>query len=957
MVTLKKLFIRSNILLFVLLYAATCRAQKPFIRDFSLIETSTGVVVNALAQDRSGYIWIGTDIGLVRFNGKAFVQLQDSVHRPVTAVSACGENVWVGYNNGEIGAVNNLSVKEVKIVNGPASAITSLFSNEISSLVAATEEQGIFVIINNIAIPLNTSNGLSDNFTYGFSVMGPERIIAGSDVGINDISIAQNKPSVRVYTTKQGLPDNIVSAIAGIPNTSLYWIGTQEGGIALYDREAKRIIPAAAKWLYGQVNDILSVSGKRAWVATEDGYLVEAVLDDSAGIQMHPYHYEGKAFKKLLADKAGNIWCATNHGLSMMTGEYLSEIKLDAPYSLYDATAMIWNDNALWIALKQRLFRFSLQDPVPRMAQVFAAKATITSLFKDDNGRLWIGTFGDGLYYEKGTSGIIKVPDIGALDDKASILSITGEGKRLWVAALKGVEELSCENNGTVGLIKHHSKKNGIGSDYVYQLYPDHKGNIWMATDGAGVCMYDGSGYHHWNASFDADGKVAYSITEDVSGDMWAGTMYKGLYHYHLNAWENLRRQEAQYADVNISAVIANATGQVVSVYQKCIDEWYPQSRNFRHFNSAMGIGIDSTSSVLNCAARDKAGNIYLPYQHGVLVFKDQAAPYDIRPGVHILPPSVYSRTVPNERHVFEHDENYISFPFDGIGFVNHERINYRYTLQGYNDGWVSTNDASASFPKLSPGNYIFRVQVSLNPAFEHPKEDDYSFTIATPFWRTDLFYVSVVVSVFLIGYLYIKLREKRLKNVSLLQQERMMFEYEHLKSQVNPHFLFNSLNALSILIEEKKENALTYTVNLADLYRNMLAYSRNDLISLKEECDILNSYVHIQQTRFGDALQVKIDIPNEVMEKKKIVPLALQLLVENAIKHNVVSLAQPLIISIAASEDEIVIRNFIRLKISKEKGAGLGLVNIWKRYGQLTKRPVTYGVFENEYIVKLPLL
>ena len=954
---LKELLMRINALLFILLYSITCRAQKPFIRDFSLIETTTGVKVNALAQDRSGYIWIGTDLGLVKFNGKVFVQIQDSVHKPVTAISISGENVWVGYGNGKIGVVNNLSVKPVHIVDGPTSAITSLFSNEINSLVAGTEEQGIFVIINNISISLNTSNGLSDNFTYGFSLVGSERILAGSDIGINEVSILKNKPSINIYTTKQGLPDNIVSAIASIPNTPLYWIGTQEGGIALYNRENKKITLPPAKWRYGQVNDILPVSDRRAWIATEEGYLAEVTIDDSLGIQIRCYYYEGKNFKKLLLDKAGNIWCATNRGLTMMTGEYVSGIKLDAPYSLYDATAMIWDDGILWIALKQRLYQFSLKDSIPCLVPVFTAKATITSLFKDNDGRLWIGTFGDGLYYEKNRSSITKAANVGELDKDASVLNITGKGNRLWVAGLKGVEELSCGENGKITLIKHHGKKSGIGSDYVYQLYPDHKGNIWMATDGAGVCMYDGSEYHHWNSSFGADSKVAYSIAEDVFGDMWAGTMYKDLFHYHNNTWENLRRQETQYADVNISTVLANATGQVISVYQRCIDEWYPQSRYFRHFNSAMGIGIDSTSNVLNCAARDNTGNIYLPYQHGILLFKNQNISYDIRPDVHILHPAVYSKTVVNERHKFDYDENYLGFTFDGIGFVNHERINYRYSLQGYNDGWILTNDASASFPKLSPGNYTFRVQVSLNPAFEHPKEDDYSFIIATPFWRTNWFYGSAIVLVFLIGYLYIKLREKRLRNVSMLQQERMMFEYEHLKSQVNPHFLFNSLYALSILIEEKKENALSYTVNLADLYRNMLAYSRNDLISLKEECGILNSYVNIQQTRFGDALQVNIEIPQEIIETKKVVPLALQLLVENAIKHNVVSIGQPLIISIVATNDEIVIRNHIRLKISKEKGAGLGLVNIWKRYGQLTKRPVTYGVFENEYIVKLPLL
>ena len=118
-----------------------------------------------------------------------------------------------------------------------------------------------------------------------------------------------------------------------------------------------------------------------------------------------------------------------------------------------------------------------------------------------------------------------------------------------------------------------------------------------------------------------------------------------------------------------------------------------------------------------------------------------------------------------------------------------------------------------------------------------------------------------------------------------------------------------------------------------------------------------MNSYIHIQLTRFGDALRVKIDIPEDVMETKKIVPLALQLLVENAIKHNIVSMAKPLEITITSTKDEITVSNIIDLKISKDRGAGIGLINIKQRYNHLTKRPVTYGVINNEYIVKLPLL
>jgi ligand-binding sensor domain-containing protein len=951
---------RLFIVLFFLFFTCCTWAQKPFIRDYSLIETNADVKVNALAQDTYGYLWLATDIGLIRYNGQSFQKITDSIHKPVTAITLCGKNVWVGYNNGKIGVVINLQVRQMDIKNGPASSITSLFSNGINVLLAGTEEQGVFVIMNGVGTSINSSAGLSDNFIYDIGLVGNDHILAASDVGINDISFVNGKLSVSKCTTRQGLPDNIVSAIKNIPGTPLFLVGTQEGGVVMYDGITKKITPVTSPdktWSFGQVNDILAISPGHAWFATEGGYILEWTMNDSGHAHITPYYYPAKSFKKILRDKTGNIWCASSRGLSMLTAEYVMDVRLNKPYSLYDVTAMIWGDDALFVSMKKSLYKLVLKDSAAKLNPVFTAKATISSLFRDKAGRFWIGTIGDGLYYEKNRSSFVKLTGINEVGPDASILNISGTGDRIWLSGLKGVEELSYPEGGIVSLVRHHGKKNGIGSDYVYQLYPDHKGNIWMATDGAGVCMFDGLQYHHWNSVFDPGSKVAYSITEDNSGDIWAATMYKDLFHFHQNKWNNLRLPETQYPDINISAVSANATGQVLSVYQRCIDEWYPQSGYFRHFNSALGIGIDSTSNVLNCIAKDNAGNIYVPYQHGILMFKNQREQFDIRPRVHIMHPVVFSKPVLNGRHNFDHDENYMGFTFEGISFANHERLNYRYTLQGYNDGWIYTNDASASYAKLSPGNYKFRVQISLNPAFEHPTEDGYYFSIAAPFWKTNWFYVFSTMFVLMMGYAYIKLRERRLKSIAQLQQERMMFEYEHLKSQVNPHFLFNSLYALSILIEEKKENALSYTVHLADLYRNMLTHSRHDVISLEEELEILNNYTQIQQTRFGTALRVNIDIPAEVMETKKIVPLAIQLLVENAIKHNVVSMTQPLIIDISATKDEIVVRNQVQPKISNEKGAGIGLINIKQRYSLLTKKPVTYGVHENQFIVQLPLL
>ncbi len=952
-------YMRFIFLMLVLLYADSLLAQKPFVHDFSIGEANVAVKVNTIKQDAIGYIWLGTDKGLVRFNGSDFVNIQDSVHQAVTALAVAGNSVCVGYNNGKIGVVNGLQVKPLEIKNGPASPITSLYVAAGKVLMAGTEEQGIFLIVNNAAIPFNTAKGLSDDFVYDFSLAGKDRLLVATDNGINDLSLSAGKVSVTGYTTRHGLPDNIISALRKIPGTPFFLVGTQEKGVVIFDDERKVVVPilsADEEWGYGQVNDILPVAGYRAWVATETGYLVEIKMKNGTA-HVRAFHYPGKSLKKLLRDGAGNIWCATSKGLMMVTAEYIEDIKLPSPYSLRGATAMVCDDNSLLVALKKELYQVRFMDTTPSMEHIFTANANITSLFIDKENRLWIGTFGDGLYYEQDGNAAIRPEGIKELADDASILSISGTADRIWLATLKGVEELSYPVDGAITLVKHHGKQTGAGSDYVYQLYPDSKGNMWMATDGAGVCMYDGDVYHHWDTIFAAGGKVVYSITEDRYGDIWAAAMNKDLFHFHDGQWKNQRLPETQYPDINISTVAANASGQVISVYQRCIDEWYPASKYFRHYNSALGIGIDSTSNVLNCVAKDNEGNIYLPYQQGIIMFKNKRTVFDIRPNVCISSPTIYSKTVTGNQYEFAHDENYVGFAFEGVSYANHERLNYRYMLEGYNDDWIYTNDVSVSFPRLPPGNYKFRVQVSLNPAFEHPNEDSYFFSIATPFWRTSVFYVLAAMMVFLCVYIYIKLREKRLKKVSRLQQEKMMFEYEHLKSQVNPHFLFNSLYALSILIEENKDTAVDYTVHLADLYRNMLAHSKKDLIQLKEEFEILENYIHIQQTRFNDALIMRIDVPLDLMNTRRIVPLAMQLLVENAIKHNVVSTAHPLIISITATNDEIVVSNPIQPKMSQEKGAGIGLFNIKQRYNLLTKKEISFGVRENAFEVRLPLL
>jgi hypothetical protein len=502
----------------------------------------------------------------------------------------------------------------------------------------------------------------------------------------------------------------------------------------------------------------------------------------------------------------------------------------------------------------------------------------------------------------------------------------------------------------------HHGKRTGAGSDFVYQLFPDSKGNMWMATDGAGVCMYDGRRYHHWDSASGFNSKVVYSITEDADGHIWAATLGNGLYEYNGQSWRHLdRRQGLQ--DATVSAIAANASGQLIVVHSKGIDEWYPGSAQFRHYNRRLGMDIDSQSNALNCFARDTAGNVWVPFEHGLICFRSLARKYDLRPGIAINEVLLFFKRAPAGAHEFGAGENHIGFRFEGINFTNPGRLYYRYRLEGYDSNWVSTIDESVSFPLLPAGNYRFRVQASLGPDFGGAREAAYDFSIAAPIWKRK--WAIALAFVLLIGaaYGYLRLREHSLRRTAMLQRERMMAEYEQLKSQVNPHFLFNSLNTLASLIEEDGEAAVQYTINLSDLYRSMLAYKDRDLIYLSEELALLQKYVHIQEGRFRGCLHLHADIPKDAASSKRLVPLSLQLLVENAIKHNIVSQAQPLHIYISVGEDEITVRNTVRPKLSQAAGAGLGLANISRRYALMSNRPVTYGIQDKEFIVTLPLL
>lgn len=180
--------------------------------------------------------------------------------------------------------------------------------------------------------------------------------------------------------------------------------------------------------------------------------------------------------------------------------------------------------------------------------------------------------------------------------------------------------------------------------------------------------------------------------------------------------------------------------------------------------------------------------------------------------------------------------------------------------------------------------------------------------------------------------------------------------QYELLKQQINPHFLFNSLNTLKSMVDMNDENSSDFILKLSDFYRFTLESRKLDLIPLREEIQILDSYVYLLKARFEDGFVLE----NEIEEKQYesvIPPFALQLLIENCIKHNVVSLDKPLKIRLYSEKDFLVIENPIQLKRGAIVSTGVGLDNINQRFMHLVHKEIEIDKNETTFKVKIPLI
>ncbi len=232
----------------------------------------------------------------------------------------------------------------------------------------------------------------------------------------------------------------------------------------------------------------------------------------------------------------------------------------------------------------------------------------------------------------------------------------------------------------------------------------------------------------------------------------------------------------------------------------------------------------------------------------------------------------------------------------------------------------------------------------------------NYNFQERAKALLTIIFISIMTMAIYEAIYFYVRLK-KSIREEEQTKQAIIQAQLDALRNQAQPHFFFNTLNTLRDIIDQNsKEDAKEFVDKLADIYRFLLEAGNANLISLRDELKFAKAYIHIQSERFGDNLKLNWNIPKTSLDAM-IVPMSLQLLLENAIKHNVISKAKPLEINVNTKDGQITVDNRIQAKSTQLPSTKVGLKNIEKRYALISSESVEIINDGNHFSVSLPLL
>ncbi|HLP36438.1 ligand-binding sensor domain-containing protein [Lacibacter sp.] len=983
-----------------LLTDTSAQQSRYFFKKLTVADGLNDGGIMAVAQDNKGFMWFSSRSGLNRYDGYSVKNyshiagdsssIPTSLSRTMSADSSGGflvglENGMLEYNSRTdrftpVKALQNIWVTEIVPVNKTSVYLATskglVRYNPVTkaALFYTNSKDSIFKTrFNDIERKKDVFFLASNNGLFQFNIVTEQLkkielpLLAGQRIAAIAIDKNENvwvasygkntlikfSADFRRYETYNQYFEsdnktikNFVSMLTDLKGR--LWITTQIDGLLLYNEKNNSfdqfLHDPLKRWtpntnLHGSV--FCDREGT-IWIGGNNG--VNYFNPDKNLFRIIPTFNKDEDIRNrrvariAVEDKNGKLWFGSIDGIvrfDPLANEYKEwnnrENKAAALHYNSIRGLLCDDENNIWIATGKGINKYLQKEN--RMIFYSMADSIPTSFYfsadKDRNGNFWFSTRDyDGFYYYN-----------------------LVEKKFHSIRSFKGLQVFA-----------------GFGGR---KLFHDSKGRYWLGFNGEGLGMFDPSTgkHYHWKttdkATNNISGDFIVDITEDKKGIVWISS-FTGL-----TAIDPVMFKTRNYNHTN--GLINNSVSGLAVDEQNRL--WLGTGSGLmmldsnRSYFTTFGLqhGLPSIEFPEHAASVLPNGDIMMGTQNGFIRF----SPNEFKKENKLLIPFLTTLTVLDHQDQLlsaskiklHYDENFFTIGFAAINYDNAGGTWYAYKLDGVDEDWKYTQNRFANYTKLPGGNYTFRVKASVDRAEWNGPEQTIDIYIATVFYKAWWFRLLIAVLFIFLVYLFYRYRIRQQQKLlelqgkaQLLEKEKVMVMYESLKQQLNPHFLFNSLTSLSGLIQTDQKMAGNFLEQMSKIYRYILKNRDSELVSLKEELAFVQVYINLQKTRFKEGLQVKMNVSEDELHKK-IAPVTLQNLVENAMKHNIIDLDTPLVIEITSEDGYLLVKNNLQKKNMVETSNKQGLASLQSLYQYLSRRPVLIEETKNEFIIRIPLI
>jgi len=877
------LFLISNLLL--------AQNPEPVYRRYTVDDGLPSSMVYHAFQDSKGYIWFATANGVSRFDGYRFENFdlqsglvdndvfeiyEDYKHR-IWFIPMSGKLCY--FEDGRIiGFKYNHKIKDhLPISRGPVKC--SFYVDSLDYVYISLKQFGLIRI---------SPEGLVKKYD---DIDGDVNISA-TELPNGKILISCPNGSKSREINIKGLNQSFNSPLKelgidiGVIHHHLFFQSTHDSSIIF------SIFSNVYKVNKGKIIDTRVVHPDVIWLSVdkENNLWLSPINGGiqcfrNADISKDPYRVLLRSYQvsSVLKDREDAYWFTTlNDGVFYCTD--LDFINYTKENGLADnrVSAIAVSNDGIYLGYKQGFVDRIRGEEIHHFnVDEFTVKtASVHNIFIDSTDNLvWISAV-DNLYWIK--NGIVNRVGFYSRTDfhpRKFLRSLYGG---YWVAATRGMAKC---NKFKVGYLNNNKNSfNGI----VYDIVEDKGGVVWFCSI-SGLWRYYNGNYQSLGDENPIFAQTSYSLfLNPIDSSLWIGTNGSGIV---------IKGRNRIYQITKKDGLISNSVNQLFYTKHNI---WVATKQglsrinlkdgifDIENFTTANGLPTNEVTSV--CEYKDM---VYVGTPKGLTVFnKDMVSEGTTPPSI------IISRLRVNNNQInmlqgemdFSYRQNSLNIDFVGFVFRDAGKANYRYRMLGIDTAWVYTQTPNCLYNGLSNGHYVFEVDAQSYYGIWSSAPASISFTIHPPFWKTTWFLILVVIVFTCVIYFVYKVRINAVHRRNDLLQNINLYKQQSLRQQMNPHFIFNTLNSIQLYILEKDAiSSHKYLTKFARLMRMTLDNSLFSTIPLRDELEALRLYLDLEKLRFEDSFEYSIDYGgNDEILSNKIPTLLIQPFVENAIWHGI---------------------------------------------------------------------